>query len=254
MSWRAQAVCLLLFCGLSVSARASENSATMEEFRAAPPPLELTSPPSEPGKKVEGFNALRKQVLRDASRYLRGEERQGVSPLRNHVLPVLFETATEAFVPRTSGDIEFRDPVWLLDRGANHFIGGWKNRLRGWLKKTCPSLPIVGNPLVAFLDSQRLFLRGGKPQYRDTGMKNQFGSTAQVGGLSLSGEVDSHLNESSLQTAFNARARMSSEMERRDLDVQLGQDRGKLYFRDGGWTTKLSWRSNEIKLGISLSF
>ena len=130
---------------------------------------------------------MRKQVSKKSAAYL--SSKMGKNYFTQRIAPIVLNSWSQVFVPKKLGEIEFRSPLWALDKTASSIIAQEKKHLSRWVEQVVPNLPVVGNVASDLLESQKLSFSNGLPKYQMRS-KKRIAPSYQFGNFSFSGGTE----------------------------------------------------------------
>jgi hypothetical protein len=166
-------------------------------------PLDLLGEKKAPDQRG-GFKKMRKQVSKRSAAYL--TSKMGENYFTQKIAPIVLNSWYQVFVPKRSGEIGLRSPLWALDQTASSIMAREKKHLSKWVDQVFPKLPLVGNIASDLLESQKLSFSNGLPHYQMRS-KKRIAPSYQWGNFSLSGGTETRfsgidLNGLTFVTAF----------------------------------------------------
>jgi hypothetical protein len=154
-------------------------------------PVDLLGAEKAPDQRG-GFKKMRKQVSKRSAAYL--TRKMGKNYFTQKIAPLVLDSWTQVFVPRKSGEIGLRSPLWAVDKTASSFLAREKKHLSKWVDQVFPNLPLVGNIASDLLESQKLSFSSGLPRYRMRSKKRIAPTYYQWGDFSLSGGTETRFS------------------------------------------------------------
>ncbi len=149
-------------------------------------PLDLLGEKKAPDQRG-GFKKMRKQLSKRSADYL--TSKMGENYFTQKIAPIVLNSWYQVFVPRKSGEIGLRSPLWAVDKTASGLLAREKKHLSKWVDQVFPALPVVGNIASDLLESQKLSISNGLPKYQMRS-KKRIAPSYQWGNFSLSGGTE----------------------------------------------------------------
>ena len=231
-----------------ICASAHGGDITRQQLPAYYYPIRLVGEKKAPDK-LSGFKEMQKYASTRSAGFLM--KKMGKNYFTGEIAPVVLHALYNAFVPRKSGDIEVKSRMSILDQTANRLIGQEKQRLMKWTGKVSPSLPIIGNMLTDFVQSQNLNLSRGIPHYK-THLKKPVAPEYKLGGYSFSGGVEIRLAGREFYETPIAAFRYGDGDERFSVNVYGKQARFSMDTKHVKADVK--WNSRGMKFKVDLVF
>ena len=130
-------------------------------------------------KRLTFYKKTRTLCSRKSAAFVR--KRWGGSYWTGTLAPMVLDSLYSNFVPRSSGEIGFREPSSVLDSTADRLFAKGKNRLRNFSNRHFPALPLVRNLVGDFVQSQKVRFTRGSPHCRELWLQKRLTKGLKLG-------------------------------------------------------------------------
>ena len=111
--------------------RAYGGDAQLTQLPAYYYPIDLLGEKKAPDQRG-GFKKMRKRVSKTSAAYL--TSKMGENYFTQKIAPIVLDSWSQVFVPKKSGEIGLRSPLWAIDKTASSIMAAEKKHLSKWVE------------------------------------------------------------------------------------------------------------------------
>jgi hypothetical protein len=108
-------------------------------------------------------------------------KRWGASYWTGTLAPIVLDSLYANFVPRSSGELVAREASSVADSTADRLLISGKNRLRKFSNRHLPALPLIGDLVGDFVQSQKVSFTRGTPHCRELRLQKRIARGLRLG-------------------------------------------------------------------------
>jgi len=212
-------------------------------------PIDLLGQKKAPDQ-LDGFKKMRKQVSKRSTAFL--TRKMGKNHFTQQIAPIVLNSWYQVFVPKKSGEIELKSPLWALDKTASSIVAEERKYLSEWVDRVFPTLPVLGNLVSDLLESQKLTFKNGSPTYQMQS-KKRIAPGYKLGNFSFSGGAETRFEGKDLNgMTFVTTFRYAGQDESYDVNIFGKQVKFKMDISH--LTADVTLDPKGVKFKVNLTF